>query len=317
MLHLIVIHNEFPLPHITETLQAVHNCKCYTSFDLAQGYLQMPVKEGDVPETAFRAGSSGLYKVSQMPFGLSNSGSSFCCMIEMCLGDQLFLTLLLYFGHVCIFAASIDKMLDRIDLVFERLNAFNLKFKPQKSHFFQCSVVFLGHMLSPEGISSNPEKVEKVQNWPVPTSTKEIHSFLGLVVYYQRFIPKFTTLKKCFHKLIGPTNDNKLKPSKGKLLLETQKDQFEWQEEHQKLLANSKDRLTNAPVLAYHDFTKPFELEMDASLSGLGTAWSLWVHCSIIAYIAGIKVGHNWKVMQLSIRILIHGVKRQQSIGTC
>ena len=76
---------------------------------------------------------------------------------------------------------------------------------------------------------------------------------------------------KCLHQLTGPTNDKKLKSSKGKPLLKTQQDQFDWWEEHQKAFDKLSDALTNAPVLAYLDFSKPFELETDASLSALGT----------------------------------------------
>ena len=121
----------FPLPRIDEALQAVHNCQWFTSFDLVQGYLQMPVEEEDIPKTAFRAGSSGLYKFTHMPFGLSNSKSSFCHLMEMCLGDQQFVTLLLYLDNICIFAASIDEMLNCIELVFKWLEEFNLKIKPK------------------------------------------------------------------------------------------------------------------------------------------------------------------------------------------
>ena len=120
----------------------------------------MPVEEADIPKTAFRAGSSGLYEFTHMPFGLSNSGSSFCHLMEMCLGDQQFVTLLLFLDNICIFAASIDEMLDHIELVFKWLEDFNLKIKPKKCHFFQHSIIFLGHVLSAEGISANPEKVE-------------------------------------------------------------------------------------------------------------------------------------------------------------
>ena len=134
------------------------------SFDLAQGYLQMPIEEADIHKTAFRAGSSGLYKFTHMPFGLSNSRSSFCCLMEMCLGNQQFVTLLLYLYDTCVFAASIDEMLDHIELVFKWLEEFNLEIKPRKCHFFQCSIAFLGHVLSAEGISANPKKVEKVKN---------------------------------------------------------------------------------------------------------------------------------------------------------
>ena len=112
------------------------------SFDLVQGYLQMPVEEADIPKTAFRAGSSGLYELTCMPFGLSNSRSSFCHLMEMCLGDKQFVILLLYLDDICIFATSIDEMLDHIELVFRWLEKFNLKIKPKKCHFFQCSIIF-------------------------------------------------------------------------------------------------------------------------------------------------------------------------------
>ena len=135
-LNAIVVRDTFPLPRIDDALQALHNCQWFTSFDLVQGYLQMPAEEADIPKTAFRAGSSGLYEFTHMPFRLSNSGSSFCHLMEMCLGDQQFVTLLLYLDDTCIFAASIDKMLDHTELVFKWLEEFNLKIKPKKCHFF-------------------------------------------------------------------------------------------------------------------------------------------------------------------------------------
>ena len=79
-------------------------------------------------------------------------------------------------------------MLDRIELVFDRLKQFNLKIKPKKCQFFDTSVLFLGHILSAKGISANPEKVEKVQTWPVPKNIKEVQSFLGLASYYRWII---------------------------------------------------------------------------------------------------------------------------------
>ena len=120
-LNFIVVRDAFPLSWINEALQAVNNCQWFTSFDLVQGYLQMPVAESDIHKMAFRAGSSSLYEFTWMLFGLSNSGSSFCHLMEMCLGDQQFVTLLLYLDDICVFAASIDEMLDWIELVFSRL----------------------------------------------------------------------------------------------------------------------------------------------------------------------------------------------------
>ena len=102
--------------------------------------------------------------------------------MEQCLGDQQFVTLLLYLGDICIFTPDVSAMLDWIELVFSHLKSFNLKIKPKKCYFFQASVIFLGHILSADGISANPEKVDKVQDWLVPKNGKEL------------FIPQFGIL---------------------------------------------------------------------------------------------------------------------------
>ena len=87
--------------------------------------------EDDIKKTAFRAGSLGLYGFTHMLFGLSNAGSSFCRLIEQCLGDQQFVTLLLYLDDICILSPDVSAMLDQIELVFSWLKGFNLKIKPQ------------------------------------------------------------------------------------------------------------------------------------------------------------------------------------------
>ena len=135
-LNAISIRDSFPLPHVEEALQAVQAAVWFSSFDLAQGYLQMAMEEEDLEKTVFRAGSSGLYEFTRMPFGLTNAGASFCRLMEMCIGDQQYVTLLFYLDNICIFTETADQMLDRIEFVFSRLKEFNLKIKPKKSHFF-------------------------------------------------------------------------------------------------------------------------------------------------------------------------------------
>ena len=103
-----------------------------------------------------------------MPFGFSNVGASFCWLMEMCLGDQEYLMLLFYLNDICVFSSSINEMLDRITLLLDHLKEFNLKIKPKKSYFFQSNVLFLGHLLSKDGILPNPEKAKKVKDWPTP-----------------------------------------------------------------------------------------------------------------------------------------------------
>ena len=127
------IRDSFPLPRIEEALQAVQAAMWFTSFDLAQGYLQMAMEVEDMKKTAFGVGSSELYEFMRMPFGLTNAGASFCHLMEMCIGDQQYITLLFYLDDICIFAETADQMLDRIQFTFNRLKEFNLKIKPKKS----------------------------------------------------------------------------------------------------------------------------------------------------------------------------------------
>ena len=118
-LNAISIRDSFPLPRIEEALQAVQAAVWFTSFDLAQGYLQMAME--DIPKTAFCAGSSGLFEFTRMPFGLTNARASFCRLMEMVIRDQQYVNLLFYLDDICIFANSASQMLDRIELVFSRL----------------------------------------------------------------------------------------------------------------------------------------------------------------------------------------------------
>ena len=217
--------------------------------------------EDDIKKTTFRAGSSGLYEFTCMPFGLSNAGSSFCRLMEQCLGDQQFVTLLLYLDDICIFAPDVSAMLDQTELVYSWLKAFNLKIKPKKCYFFQASVIFLGHILSADGISANPKKADKVRDWLVPRNAKELHSFLGLASYYRQFIPNFAHIAKYLHQLVDLTNVKKTKGKRKEVIsLENQEKpdltppKFVWASEHQKAFDALKLALTTAPVLGYPQF---------------------------------------------------------------
>ena len=192
--------------------------------------------------------------------------------MEMCIGDQQYVTLLFYLDNICIFAETADQMFDRIEFVFSRLKEFNLKIKPKKLHFFQTSVTFLGHILSADGVSPNPEKVEKIKDWPTPKTPKEVHSFIGLASYYRRFIPNFAKWAGPLHSLIVPASF-KQKICRGGMK-KSDLPEFQWTPACQEGFDQLKKALTEAPVLAYPDYSKPFILETDASLKGLGAVLS-------------------------------------------
>ena len=163
-------------------------------------------------------------------------------------------------------------MLDRIELVFSRLKEFNLKIKPKKLHFFQTSVTFLGHILSADGVSPNLEKVAKIKDWPTPKTPKEVHSFVGLASYYCRIIPNFAKWAGPLHALIVPASF-KQKIRKGEMK-KSDLPEFQWTPACQEGFNQLKKALTEAPVLAYPDYSKLFILETDASLKGLSAVLS-------------------------------------------
>ena len=130
-------------------------------------------------------------------------------------------------------------------------------------------------MLSKDRISPNPEKVTKVKDWPVPKSAKEVHSFLGLASYYRRFIPQFAKWANPLRELIRPVASKKKKHAGTKVPLLLQNlPPFQWSPKCQESFGRLKEALITTPVLLYPDYTKPFLLEMDASLKGLGTVLS-------------------------------------------
>ena len=177
------------------------------------------------------------------------------------------------------------------------------------SQFFSTRVLFLGHVLSAEVISANPEKVEKVMTWPVPKNTKEVQSFLGLASYYRPFIPHFAKKAKCLPELVGPTANKPKRKARNKetKVAETTPTKpeiklFEWMIEHQEAFDALKEALSTAPLLGYPDFTLEFILEMDASLNGLGTILSQQDKDRNICVIA--YASHNYSSAKLELLVL-------------
>ena len=249
--------DSFPLPRIEETLEALGGATYFSSLDLAHGYFQVRMDPGSVEKTAFRV-PWGLYEFLRMPQGLTNSPSTFQRTMEFILGDLNLSQIILYLDDILIFSTTMEEHLERLDCVLTRLNRFGLKVKGKKCQLFRDSVNYLGHVVSASGVAVDQEKIEKVRDWPVPNTSTEVSSFLGLASYYRRFVPGFSKIAGPLHEVTGG--------KKGKAGNHT----FKWGEEQQNGFQELKAALTSAPVLAYPRFDRPFEMEVDASFRGLG-----------------------------------------------
>ena len=251
------IKDAHALPRIDETLDALIGARYFSSLDLKAGYWQVPLKESDKPKTAFTAGPLGFWEFNSLPFGLANAPACFQRLMTIAMGDLHLKECLLYLDDIIIFSKSFPEHLERLNSVFQRLHDAGLKLKASKCHFLQEQVKYLGHIVSQDGITTDPEKVSAVQNWPVPSSVKQLRGFLGFVGFYRRFIQNFSRTAQPLHDLL-----KKPPPESPR--------SFFWSSIHQMAFDSLKQSLCTAPVLAFADFQRPFIVHTDASSNGLG-----------------------------------------------
>lgn len=241
----------YPLPRIDDALDALHKSKIFSTLDLASGYWQIEMDPKDREKTAFIC-EQGLFEYNIMPFGLCNAPATFQRLMDAILAGLKWTCCLVYLDDIIIYSESFEDHLKHLSMVFQRLQEAGLNLKASKCHFAKSYINYLGHVVSDQGISPDPKKVEAVKDFPKPKSLREVRSFLGLTSYYRRFI-------KDYAKIAVPINH---------LLKADVK--FEWTLECQKAFEHLKDLLTKAPILSPPDFTEVFKLQTDASDQGLG-----------------------------------------------
>ena len=181
--------------------------------------------------------------------------------MENCLGDLNLRWCVVYLDDIIVYGKSPEDILERLGGVFEKLRKAGLKLKPSKREFFKEHIQFLGHIVSKEGISTCPEKVQAVQEWPIPKTINDLRSFLGFVDYYRKFIKGFSQIVKPLYSLLEGYVNNK-RANK----LQT----IPWGPEQREAFDDLQQACISAPILGYPNPEKPFILHTDASLDGLG-----------------------------------------------
>jgi hypothetical protein len=173
-LNAITNPDAYPLPRIDDMLESFGQSKWFTTLDLASGYWQVGMKKEDIEKTAF-ATPFGLYEFLVMPFGLSYAPGTFQCLMNRVLQDFLGDFVSVYLDDVIIYSKeSFEQHIDHIKQVFLALRKANLKIKLKKCHFILPNIYFLRHVVGRDEIKPDPEKINKIKNFPVPTTLTEL-----------------------------------------------------------------------------------------------------------------------------------------------
>ncbi|GJV90442.1 putative nucleotidyltransferase, ribonuclease H [Tanacetum coccineum] len=261
-LNKITIRNRYPLPRIDDLFDQLQGAKHFSKIDLRSGYHQLRVKEQDISKTAFRT-RYGHYEFLVMPFGLTNAPAVFMDLMNRVFHEFLDKFVIVFIDDILVFSKSKEHE-EHLRTVLQILRQEKLYAKFSKCEFWLSKVAFLGHIVSAEGITMDPAKVEAITKWPRPTSVTEVRSFLGLAGYYRRFVEGFSRLALPLTKLMR----------KG--------EKFVWNEEREKSFEELKQRLVSSPILTLPSGSGGFQIYSDASKKGLGCV--LMQHGKVIAY---------------------------------
>ncbi|KAL0534041.1 hypothetical protein IC582_028318 [Cucumis melo] len=236
-LNKVTVKNCYPFPRIDDLFDQLQGATVFSKIDLRSGYHQLRIRDGDIPKTAFR---SRVFK------------------------DFLDSFVIVFIDDILIYFKTEAEHEEHLHQVLETLRANKLYAKFSKCEFWLRKVTFLGHVVSSEGVSVDPAKIEAVTNWPRPSTVSEIRSFLGLAGYYRRFVEDFSRIANPLTQLTRKGTP------------------FVWSPACESSFQELKQKLVTAPVLTVPDESGSFVIYSDACKKGLGCV--LMQQGKVVAY---------------------------------
>ena len=182
-----------PLPRTDEMYAKLKGAKVFSTIDLRSGYHHIALGKSSRAKTAFVT-PFGKYKFLMVPFGLAQAPAYFQLLLNKVLNGLKFV--MTYLDNIIIFSENESQHLEHLETVFSHLREAGLEMKWSKCDFFKSEIHYLGHLISPEGISPLPNKLDCIQHMPAPKNAKEIKQFLGLSGYYRKFVPRFADISR-------------------------------------------------------------------------------------------------------------------------
>ena len=190
-------------------------------------------------KTSFRT-RYGHYKFLVIPFGLTNAPAVFMCLMNNVMHKYLDKFVVVFFNDILIYSKTKEEHKEHLKIVLQELREHQLFTKFSKCDFIKDKIQYLGHVVTKEGISVDPEKIKAIEDWSVPKDVTDVRSFMGITGYYRRFIEGFS-------RIVNPINSLQKKGNK-----------FDWNQKCEESFRKLKTLLTNAPILRIVDPNKEF-----------------------------------------------------------
>ena len=250
-LNSITIPDRYPIPSINEALSSLRNAKIFSSIDLKSGFFQIDMHENSKEYTAF-ATHDGHYHFNKMAMGLRNSPCTFQRCLNSVLSGLGTVGVLLYLDDLLLYSECVEDHFYLLEKVLDKLKKTGLKINLKKCKFFRTQVLHLGHLITSQGIRPDPDKLEKLPDWPKPTTLKTLKSFLGYASYFRSYLQNFAEHSRPLYDLTKLNN------------------KFIWTESCDKAFNSIKEKLRVAQMLHYPNYSKEFLVVTDASSTALG-----------------------------------------------